>query len=212
MAKEVKAVIFDVGSVLVLEISHYRNSSSGPRGPHELVRKELGLTLDQYINAVAPVFQDSTRGQISNKDTIEILSKNLGISKTKVKQVYLEAHKKTSKKNNELSRKIKQLKKQGYKTAILSDQWHMSRDIRIDSIETKNFDKIMISCDEGMRKPEEKFFKLALKRLRVKPSEALFIDDQKWNTDAARKLGFQTILFKNNERLFKHPKWRKLFK
>jgi hypothetical protein len=36
---------------------------------------------------------------------------------------------------------------------------------------------------------------LALKKLRVSPKQSIFIDNQKWNISAAKKLGLKTILF-----------------
>jgi FMN phosphatase YigB (HAD superfamily) len=39
-----------------------------------------------------------------------------------------------------------------------------------------------------MRKPNPLIYKLTLKKLKVKPSEAIFIDNQKWNILAAKKL------------------------
>ena len=76
----------------------------------------------------------------------------------------------------------------------------------------KDFDEIVVSCDVGMRKPNPKIYKLILKKLKLKPSETIFIDNQKWNINPAKKLKMQTILFKDNKQLFENPKWKKLFK
>ena len=60
------------------------------------------------------------------------------------------------------------------------------------------FDKVMVSYEMGMRKPNPAIFHLALKKLRITPSEAIFIDNQDWNIDAAKKLKIKTVLYKNN--------------
>ncbi|MFB6246133.1 MAG: HAD family hydrolase [Candidatus Pacearchaeota archaeon] len=211
MEKEVKAVVFDIGDVLCLGKQHSSKISLKCKGPHEEVTNKLRFSIDQYIDSISPIHNKSISGEISFKETVESLSRNFGKKKSEINEIYSNAYKKQFTKNTRLLNKVKQLKKQGYKTAILSDQWHMSKGALMPKSYYKYFDEVLVSCDEGMRKPEEKFFKLSLKKLNVKPSEALFIDDQKWNTRAAKRLGIQTILFENNEQLFKNPKWKKLF-
>jgi len=59
-----------------------------------------------------------------------------------------------------------------------------------------------ISCDDGLKKPDEKAFELILQRLGVKPEESVFIDDKQENLDAAKKLGMKIALFENNKQFF----------
>ena len=51
-----------------------------------------------------------------------------------------------------------------------------------------------------------------LKKLKLRPGQCLFIDNQEWNLRPAKKLKMHTILFKNNKQLFKEKQWRELFK
>jgi len=59
----------------------------------------------------------------------------------------------------------------------------------------KWFDGIVVSGTEKIRKPFPQFYQLLLDRYNVKASEALFIDDNKRNIEAAKKLGIDTIHF-----------------
>lgn len=52
-----------------------------------------------------------------------------------------------------------------------------------------------VSFELGVRKPDEQFYRLALARINVAPSELLFIDDRVENTAAAARLGIQAITF-----------------
>jgi len=61
---------------------------------------------------------------------------------------------------------------------------------------------LILSCDVEIRKPNLKIYKLLLSKLKIPAKNCLFIDNQKWNIEPAKKLGFQTILFKNNKQLF----------
>lgn len=62
------------------------------------------------------------------------------------------------------------------------------------------FDVFVASSETGMRKPEERFYQLALQRLGVQSAhEVVFLDDIGSNLKAARKLGFHTIRVKVGE-------------
>ena len=57
----------------------------------------------------------------------------------------------------------------------------------------KDFEGILVSGVEGMRKPFPEFYQLLLHRFKLKPEETLFIDDNGRNIAAASQLKFQTI-------------------
>ena len=63
----------------------------------------------------------------------------------------------------------------------------------------KFFDLLIYSCDVKARKPDSKIYKIALKKLKVRPEEAVFIDDKHENVNSAKKLGIHGIIFKNNK-------------
>ncbi|GAA5924422.1 HAD family hydrolase [Sporobolomyces koalae] len=62
-----------------------------------------------------------------------------------------------------------------------------------DNLLKSLFDEYIESCVEGLRKPDPRFFQLALDKLGIKGEEAVFLDDIGHNLDAARKLGIRTI-------------------
>jgi 2-haloacid dehalogenase len=57
------------------------------------------------------------------------------------------------------------------------------------------FDGIVVSGAEKMRKPAPEFYQVLFNRHKVKPEEALFIDDNHRNILAAEKLGILSIHF-----------------
>ncbi|MBI2444824.1 HAD-IA family hydrolase [Candidatus Micrarchaeota archaeon] len=59
------------------------------------------------------------------------------------------------------------------------------------------FDVVIVSGEEGVKKPDEKIFQIALQRLRVKAKNMYFLDDTAANVDAAKKLGIHGIVFKD---------------
>ena len=63
------------------------------------------------------------------------------------------------------------------------------------------FDVVFCSGDEGIIKPDPTAFEVTLKRLGVKPREAVFIDDSIDNVEAAGNLGLHGIHFSTAEAL-----------
>lgn len=63
------------------------------------------------------------------------------------------------------------------------------------------FDGRVVSGEEKMRKPFPEFYKVLLDRYNVDPSEALFIDDNLRNVEAAEKLGINSIHFQSSQQL-----------
>ncbi|MGC1204541.1 MAG: HAD family phosphatase [Flavobacteriaceae bacterium] len=68
------------------------------------------------------------------------------------------------------------------------------------------FEGIVVSGDEKTRKPFEDIYKITLKRFNIKPEQAVFIDDNLRNIEAANKLNINGIHFKNPEELLKDLK------
>lgn len=60
------------------------------------------------------------------------------------------------------------------------------------------FEKVYLSFELGMRKPDEKFFKLILEENNLNPAETLFIDDSQQNLPPARSLGIHTQFLKKD--------------
>ncbi len=72
---------------------------------------------------------------------------------------------------------VKKLKKQGYKTGIISNApkqlFSILKRCKIDNL----FNPIVVSEDVGFEKPSPKIFKEALKRAKVHPNEAVYVGD-----------------------------------
>ncbi len=53
----------------------------------------------------------------------------------------------------------------------------------------------VISGDVGYRKPSAEIYLALIRQLNVKPQQIIFVDDRSKNLDAAKSLGFNTVLF-----------------
>ena len=202
---EIKAIIFDVGGVLVLGVKLKRSKYDGMLHHtkiHEYISKKLKISLDQWFDAIDTTYAKTIEGKISRAKALKIIAKNTKVSVKKLEKIVLKAYRKNFKQNKQLFKKAFELKKQGYKIAVLSDQWYLSKEALMPSKLYKRFDEVVVSCDVGVRKPNPKIYKLILKKLKLPAKQTLFIDNQEWNNNPAKKLGMKTILYKNNKQLF----------
>ena len=203
MKKEVgpiKAIIFDVGGVLQLgERPKEFKTQLHISGIHARIAKKLKISLDQYFDSIDQYYVKSIEGKITKKELLKNISENLNYPPKKLEKLYFKLYKREFRVNKRLIKIAKKLKKQGFKVAILSDQWHLSKNAHLTKEMKKVFSPIIISCEVGARKPSIEVYELVLKKLKVKAHEAIFIDNQIWNLPPAKKLGIHTILFVNNK-------------
>jgi len=66
-------------------------------------------------------------------------------------------------------------------------------------------DHWFISGDLGLRKPSAEIYRLAADRLGVRPQDVVFVDDRLRNLDAAKAVGFSTVLFDIRGDMPEHP-------
>ena len=191
----IKAIIFDVGGVLYLGKFDY----------YSHVQKKLKLNSEEWKNLNKISLRKSWGKGNGVEEGLSRAANKLRIKKSKLKKLWEEAVKKNFKLNKEILIIIKKLRK-NYKTAIISNQWVITHKVLINKNILKSFDVSVFSHIVGSRKPEKKIYLIALKKLKLKPEECIFIDDQKSTLEPAGKLGMKTILFKSNKQLIKELK------
>ncbi len=95
----------------------------------------------------------------------------------------------------EMARAIGRIRSSGLRTAALTNNWtDEKRRLTPNGLhETGLFDVIVESAIERLRKPDPRIYALALARLDVLASEAVFLDDLGMNLKPARQMGMATI-------------------
>lgn len=58
-----------------------------------------------------------------------------------------------------------------------------------------------VSCETGLRKPDPEAYRNASKKLGVRASQCLFVDDRESNCEAARAVGMRACVFRDVETL-----------
>ncbi len=83
----------------------------------------------------------------------------------------------------------------GVKTGLISNSWGKGRYDRSKFPEL--FDGVVISGEEGMRKPEPRMYELGAERVGLNPADCVFVDDLPFNLKPARALGMATVLHRD---------------
>jgi putative hydrolase of the HAD superfamily len=86
---------------------------------------------------------------------------------------------------------VRSARKAGVKTALVSNSWGVDRYPRdlFDDL----FDGIVISGQEGTRKPARRMYELGAERAGVAAELCVFVDDLPFNLEPAAKLGMATV-------------------
>jgi putative hydrolase of the HAD superfamily len=86
---------------------------------------------------------------------------------------------------------VRSLRAAGLRTALLSNSWGNGDYPR--HLFPELFDVVVISCEVGMRKPEERIFRHTASLLDLAPEECVFIDDVQANVAAAEAIGLVAL-------------------
>jgi putative hydrolase of the HAD superfamily len=184
-----KAVAFDYGRVLSL-----------PPTP------EQWQTLTTRFAKALPEFQaiywkhrdQIDRGTLDSVAYWQRVGSDCGLQISEAEAQELIAHDNTqwTNENAEMLGLARDLRRAGYKTAILSNMEHrMLAAMRQKLAWLDEFEVQIYSCEIGTVKPEAEIYLECCQRLGCQPREALFLDDKKVNTEAAKKVGMQSFVF-----------------
>lgn len=184
----IKAVIFDVGGVLI-------------RTPDRACRLawERRLGLDDWESEEI-VFSGETGtkaqlGEITDAELWSWVGRRLALSEEQLAE-FRQDFWARDRLDTELIDLIRRLRS-SYQTAIISNatdalRKNLGRKYPISDA----FDLIVVSAEEGIMKPDPEIYKRTLGRLGRAADETVFIDDSLENVTAARRLGMSSLHFK----------------
>lgn len=190
--------IFDLGNVII-DIDF--NRALG-------VWSDLGrvpLALLQSSFHMGETFEQHERGEISDEEFAASLCEQLDVALSYEQftagwqAIFVEAR------HDTLSL-MKQLRAQGDRVVILSNTNRLHCEFwptQYPEVQQAT-DKLYLSQELGMRKPEARIFQHVLNEEGFSADQALFFDDNQQNIDAARALGIESVLVTDNKTV---PGW-----
>jgi putative hydrolase of the HAD superfamily len=155
-----------------------------------------GFVNHNFLNTL----KDFDLGNLSEKDLYKCFSKYEGIiSNEKEIQEQVDSHLGI---DSKLINIILKLKNKGFKIVLLSNGHNsfFERKIYKTYPEFKSlFDKIIISSNLKIVKPDSKIYIHTLKEINSTPEESLLIDDNKTNINGALNVGIQGFLYTDSD-------------
>ncbi|NJN96285.1 MAG: HAD family phosphatase [Anaerolineales bacterium] len=187
-----KAVIFDVGGVLI---------RTHNRAGREKWATRLGLDPWEFENFVFSG-ESGRQAQLGKKTSAEHwrwLGEHFQLTEPDLTELRRDFF--TGDMLDEaLIAHIQRLREAGYRTGLLSNFWDVARRLWVEVYPFIHlFDGVVISSEVGLMKPDPRIYHLAVESVGAIPAEALFIDDFSQNIEGAKAVGIQTVHFINPE-------------
>lgn len=185
----IKAVIFDVGGVLIRTQDYV---------PRRALEQRLGLA-EWESETLVFSGDDGTKAQqgaITDAELWRRIARRLQLDEELLRQ-FREAFWAGDVLDRNLIAHIERLHAAGYQTAIISNATdNLRRLLSAEHQIAAAFDLIVCSAEEKVMKPDPEIYRRTLERLQRRPSETIFVDDSKPNIDAARALGMHAIHYR----------------
>ena len=186
--RKIKLIIVDYYGVLTL--GSYKDTC-------QWLAKKYKMDYDYLYKIIYyKYFMPAVLGKISERKSFELPAKELGLKETgqelRTKHIYFQ------KKNTPVFNYILKLQKAGYTVVLLSQNTPPQFHEALKKIGTRKYFKNIVNTYYfKLPKASAKMIKYVLKKFKVKPEEAIMIDDQDFNLVEAKKLGVKTIYYKN---------------
>jgi putative hydrolase of the HAD superfamily len=101
-------------------------------------------------------------------------------------------------------KRVHELKQKGYGIYILSNySEELFRKHTEDADFIRDADGVVVSYQIHHKKPEEAIYRYLLDRYNLNAAESIFFDDRQENTEAAGKIGMETVTVTSEEQLLK---------
>ena len=183
----IKAIIFDVGGVIV---------RSGNRPARSRWEKRLGLEEWESENIIfnSEMGHKAQLGEIGDADLWNWAKSALHLSDEQYPEFVADFWS-DNQVDDEMMASIRALRSK-YTTAIISNATETLRQDLEERYQIADaFDLIVCSAEEKVMKPNPEIYIRTLERLEIEPSEGIFVDDMKTNVTAAEVVGLKAIQY-----------------
>jgi epoxide hydrolase-like predicted phosphatase len=187
----IRAVIFDIGGVLEIDPQS---------GWLERWAERLGLGGPDMAARLGPISRAGNIGTITLAQAQQQIADVLGLDEAQLARFMADLWTEyLGTLNTELAGYFAGLRPR-YKTGILSNSFVGARERERDAYGFEDLcDVVVYSHEEGLEKPDPRFYRIVTGRLGVQPHEAVFLDDHEECVQGARDAGLAAVLFGSNE-------------
>ncbi len=187
----IKTIIFDIGNVLTAfgwkEFIH-------SFGFEPEVEERVGKATVAH-----PFWNEMDRGKLNEQELLEGFIRNDPEVESQIRQVFQNLGGILLKADYAIPW-VQELKRAGYQVLVLSN---FSEKVGRENPDAMGFmeyvDGGILSCRDGLIKPDPAIYQLLIDRYGLTPEECVFLDDLPANVEAAAGLGLHTILFRSRQ-------------
>ena len=188
---KIESIIFDWGGVLI----------DDPRpGLLRYCAEAFGVSQELYTSVHDSFLDAFQKGLISEEALWHEISRKLGKSVPVVSSLWSRAFRAAYAPKQEVFALVCSLRARGYKTALLSNTELAAAEF-LRELDYDMFDVLILSCMEGVVKPERKIYEITIEKLGSKAEKSVFIDDRLDYVQGAKDTGLNAILFKNLDQI-----------
>jgi epoxide hydrolase-like predicted phosphatase len=181
----IKTIIFDIGGVITKTDFGALYANFG---------KRIGLSEGVVERYHKERMADLLLGNISLEKFWEDIKQAGADPRVDPEDVWLDEGIKSREINKELLDIIKKLRK-NYSVGALTNLTHSRRILDEKDGLYEHFDYTILSCEKHLKKPDPKFYELALTAASASPEEAVFIDDTLRHAEGARAARIAGIVY-----------------
>ena len=196
MKNKIRTIFFDAGNTLIFPDYFVIQKALSEFGIESTIAKIRQAEYEALAEA------QKEKGTQSWKVYFSIWLKMAGAKEENVKKIYAGLWEKHRQKNlwslaeESAIETLAELKKRQYKLGVISNSDGSIEKLLTNCGLAKYFDSIIDSSVLGIRKPDVKIFEFALREMKAKPGESLFIGDS-YEIDVlgAENAGLTAVLF-----------------
>ena len=187
-----KAVIFDMFETLV-------TLHKVPRYFGRNIAADLGADIDVFYPLWHETEEARSKGKMDFLESLHWIGERMQYAHPE--RIRLAVEKRYAFKRDSLNLAeermvslLRELKNRGYKVGLISNCFKEEAEAIHESVLAPYFDSMMLSCEQGVMKPEREIFERCLAELSVEPEECLYVGDGgSMELETARAFGMDTL-------------------
>ncbi len=187
-----KAVIFDMFETLV-------TLHSVPRYFGRNIAADLGADIDEFYPLWHETEEARSKGKMTFEEALYWIGERTNYAHPeRIPKAIEKRHAFKSESLQKVEYRIvallRELKERGYKVALISNCFPEEGEVIRKSVMAPLFDVMMLSCEQGVQKPEHEIFERCLAELAVAPEDCLYVGDGgSMELETARSFGMKTL-------------------
>ena len=187
-----KAVIFDMFETLV-------TLHSVPRYFGRNVAADLGADVDEFYPLWHETEEARSKGKMTFEESLYWIGERTHYAHPEripeaVEKRYAFKTESLQKVEYRIVSLLRELKERGYKVGLISNCFLEEAEAIRANVLASCFDVMMLSCEQGVQKPEREIFERCLSELSVAPEDCLYVGDGgSLELETARSFGMQTL-------------------